>query len=60
MSLTRLFVNRPTLVFVIIALMTFAGVVSTTTIVKQLFPNVSQPTVTINAQYNGASVTEMR
>ncbi|MGH7660069.1 MAG: efflux RND transporter permease subunit, partial [Vulcanimicrobiaceae bacterium] len=60
MSLTRLFVSRPTLVFVIIALMTFAGVVSTTTIVKQLFPNVSQPTVTIRAQYNGASVTEMR
>jgi HAE1 family hydrophobic/amphiphilic exporter-1 len=59
-SLTRLFVNRPTLVFVIIALMTFAGVVSTTTIVKQLFPNVSQPTVTIQAQYNGASVTVMR
>ncbi|HTX03840.1 MAG TPA: efflux RND transporter permease subunit [Candidatus Acidoferrales bacterium] len=60
MSLTRLFVNRPTLVFVIVALMTFAGVVSTMTIVKQLFPNVSQPTVTINVQYNGASVTEMR
>src|SRR5579875_1291765 len=40
--------------------MTFAGVVSTTTIVKQLFPNVSQPTVTIFAQYNGASVTVMR
>ncbi len=60
MSLTRLFVSRPTLVFVIIALMTFAGVVSTTTIVKQLFPNVSQPTVTIFAQYNGASVTVMR
>ncbi|MGA3038200.1 MAG: efflux RND transporter permease subunit [Vulcanimicrobiaceae bacterium] len=60
MSLTRLFVNRPTLVFVIIALMTFAGIVSTTVIVKQLFPNTSQPTVSINVQYNGASVTEMR
>jgi HAE1 family hydrophobic/amphiphilic exporter-1 len=59
-SLTRLFVNRPTLVFVIVALMTFAGIVSTAVIVKQLFPNVSQPTVTISVQYNGASVTEMR
>jgi len=59
-SLTRLFVNRPTLVFVIVALMSFAGIVSTMVIVKQLFPNVSQPTVTINVQYNGASVTEMR
>jgi HAE1 family hydrophobic/amphiphilic exporter-1 len=60
MNLTRLFVNRPTLVFVIVALMTFAGVVSTGVIVKQLFPNTSQPTVSINVQYNGASVTEMR
>jgi len=40
--------------------MSFAGVVSTITIVKQLFPNVEQPTITIGVQYNGASVTEMR
>ena len=60
MSLTRLFVARPTLVFVLVALMTFAGVVSVQTIVKQLFPNVSQPTITISVQYNGASVPEMR
>ena len=59
-SLTRLFIKRPTLVFVIIALMTFAGVMSTATIVKELYPDVSQPTVTISVQYNGASVTEMR
>jgi HAE1 family hydrophobic/amphiphilic exporter-1 len=60
MSLTRIFVARPTLVFVLISLMIFGGVVSTATIVKQLFPNVSQPTVTISVTYNGASVTEMR
>ncbi len=59
-SLTRLFIERPTLVFVIIALMTFAGILSTATIVKQLYPDVSQPTVTISVGYNGASVTEMR
>jgi HAE1 family hydrophobic/amphiphilic exporter-1 len=59
-SLTRLFVKRPTLVFVLVALMVFAGVLSTLTIVKQLFPNVDQPTVSINVSYNGASVTEMR
>jgi HAE1 family hydrophobic/amphiphilic exporter-1 len=59
-SLTRLFINRPTLVFVIIALMTFAGVLSTMTIVKELFPDVSQPAITISVAYNGASVTEMR
>ena len=33
---------------------------STITIVKELYPDVSQPTVTISVQYNGASVTEMR
>ncbi len=60
MSLTRLFVHRPTLVFVLVALMLFAGVLSTFTIVKQLFPNVDQPTVSISVTYNGASVTEMR
>jgi HAE1 family hydrophobic/amphiphilic exporter-1 len=58
--LTRLFVHRPTLVFVLVALMLFAGVLSTLTIVKQLFPNVDQPTVSISVTYNGASVTEMR
>ncbi len=60
MSLTRLFVARPTLVFVLIAIMSLAGVISVVTIVKQLFPNVDQPTVTVTVQYNGASVTEMR
>jgi hydrophobic/amphiphilic exporter-1 (mainly G- bacteria), HAE1 family len=60
MSLTRLFIKRPTLVFVLVALMLFAGVLSTATIVKELYPDVSQPTVSISVQYNGASVTEMR
>ena len=60
MSLTKIFVARPTLVFVLVSLMLFAGIVSLSTIVKQLFPNVSQPTVTIGVTYNGASVTEMR
>jgi HAE1 family hydrophobic/amphiphilic exporter-1 len=59
-SLTRLFVARPTLVFVLVALMLFAGILSAATIVKQLFPNVDQPTVSISVSYNGASVTEMR
>jgi len=59
-SLTRLFINRPTLVFVIVSLMMFGGIMSTITIVKELYPDVSQPTVTVSVQYNGASVTEMR
>jgi len=40
--------------------MLFAGILSTMTIVKELFPSVSQPTITVNVGYNGASVTEMR
>ncbi len=60
MSLTRLFIRRPTLVFVLLALMLFFGVLSLTTIVRQLYPNVSQPTITINVQYPGASTTVMR
>ena len=59
-SLTRLFIKRPTLVFVIVALMMFAGILSTVTIVKELYPDVSQPTISISVTYNGASVTEMR
>ena len=59
-SLTRLFLNRPTLVFVIVSLMMFAGILSTITIVKELYPDVTQPTVSIGVSYNGASVTEMR
>lgn len=59
-SLTRLFINRPTLVFVLISLVMFSGILSTVTIVKEFFPDVSQPTITISVQYNGASVTEMR
>ncbi|HEY9084545.1 MAG TPA: efflux RND transporter permease subunit [Candidatus Tyrphobacter sp.] len=60
MNLTRLFLKRPTLVFVIVCVMMFAGILSLVTIVKELFPNVSQPTITVSAGYSGASVTEMR
>jgi HAE1 family hydrophobic/amphiphilic exporter-1 len=59
-NLTRLFLKRPTLVFVLVSVMMFAGILSLVTIVKELFPNVSQPTITVSAGYNGASVTEMR
>jgi len=60
MSLTKLFLTRPTLVFVLCAVMFFAGILSLTKLVQQLFPNVTQPTITIQASYNGASTTEMR
>src|SRR5579875_3765344 len=60
MWLTTLFVRRPTLVFVLLALMLLAGVLAAKTLVQQQFPNVSQPTVSINVSYTGASTTVMR
>jgi HAE1 family hydrophobic/amphiphilic exporter-1 len=56
----RLFVNRPTLVFVIIAACSLAGIYSWFTLVRQLFPTVDLPTISVTATYSGASTTEMR
>jgi hydrophobic/amphiphilic exporter-1 (mainly G- bacteria), HAE1 family len=60
MWLTTLFVKRPTLVFVLLALMLLAGSLALVTLVQQQFPNVSQPTVSIQVSYPGASTTVMR
>ncbi|HEY0615223.1 MAG TPA: efflux RND transporter permease subunit [Candidatus Elarobacter sp.] len=60
MSITALFVRRPPLVFVLLALMGLAGVMAYRTLVQQQFPNVSQPTISVSVQYSGASPTVMR
>jgi HAE1 family hydrophobic/amphiphilic exporter-1 len=60
MWLTRLFVRRPTLVFVLLALILVAGSIAWSSLVRQQYPNVSQPTVTVNVNYSGASPTVMR
>jgi len=60
MSLTAVFVHRPPLVFVLLALMALGGTLAYRTLVQQLFPNVSVPTVTVSVTYNGASPTIMR
>ena len=60
MWLTRLFVNRPALVFVMIAFVTVAGVLAFLNLTQQQFPNVELPTVTVGVNYTGASPTEMR
>ncbi|MGB6519117.1 MAG: efflux RND transporter permease subunit [Candidatus Cybelea sp.] len=57
---TRLFVYRPTLVFVALALLGVAGAVSLVTIVQQQFPNIDFPTVTVRASYPGGSTTQIR
>ncbi|HZO93522.1 MAG TPA: efflux RND transporter permease subunit [Candidatus Baltobacteraceae bacterium] len=60
MWLTSLFVRRPTLVFVLLSLMLLAGALAAMTLVQQQFPNVSNPTISINVSYPGASTTVMR
>jgi len=60
MRLTQLFVNRPPLVFVAIALVLIVGVFSLATLVQQQFPNIDFPTVNISASYPGASPSELR
>jgi len=57
---TRIFVDRPTLVFVTLALLAVAGAVSLATIVQQQFPNIDFPTITIRASYPGGSTTQIR
>ncbi len=60
MRLTQLFVNRPTLVFVLLATIVLAGVFAGTTIVQQNLPNIDFPTVNVSVSYPGASATELR
>jgi HAE1 family hydrophobic/amphiphilic exporter-1 len=60
MSLTALFVRRPPLVFVLLFLMGLAGVMAYRTLVQQMFPNVSIPTITVSVTFAGASPTVMR
>ena len=60
MRLTALFVRRPSLVFVLLALMLLAGVLAARTLAQQQFPNVSQPTISIYVSYGSASTSVMR
>jgi HAE1 family hydrophobic/amphiphilic exporter-1 len=60
MFLTRVFVRRPTLVVVFLALVLIAGTIAFRTIVQQNFPNVDFPVVSVRLSYPGASTTEIR
>jgi HAE1 family hydrophobic/amphiphilic exporter-1 len=60
MSLTRLFVERPTLVTVFIALVLLAGSIAGLSLVQQQFPSTDVPSVQVLLSYPGASTTEMR
>jgi len=60
MRLTRLFVNRPPLVFVLIAVVALAGTFALATLVQQNVPNIDFPVVTVSAAYPGAPPSELR
>src|SRR6202140_599431 len=60
MRLTQLFVNRPTLVFVLLALIATAGCFALATLVQQSIPNIDFPTVNVSVSYPGASPSELR
>ena len=60
MSLTALFVRRPTLVVVALALVLLAGALAFLGLVQQNFPNIDFPTVQTRLTYAGASTTEIR
>jgi len=60
MSLTRLFVQRPTLVTVFLALVVLAGSIAGLSLVQQQFPNTDVPSIQVLVSYPGASTTEMR
>ena len=60
MNLTRLFVERPTLVTVFLSLVLLAGLVSAFGLVQQQFPSTDVPSIQVRLSYPGASTTEMK
>ncbi|HEV8021586.1 MAG TPA: efflux RND transporter permease subunit [Candidatus Lustribacter sp.] len=60
MNLTRLFVERPTLVTVFLSLVLLAGVLGGLSLIQQQFPNTATPSIQVLVSYPGASTTEMR
>ena len=60
MQITRLFVQRPTLVTVFVLLTMLAGGIAAVVLVKQQFPNYDVPTIQVLITYPGASTSELR
>lgn len=60
MSLTRLVLNRPTLVFVFVALMLLGGAFAVKNLVVQALPATSAPTIQVSLSYAGGSTTFIR
>jgi hydrophobic/amphiphilic exporter-1 (mainly G- bacteria), HAE1 family len=59
MWLTRVFIRRPTLVFVLIALTLLAAAMALRSLVVQQSPNSGLPSISVSVAYSGASTTEL-
>jgi HAE1 family hydrophobic/amphiphilic exporter-1 len=60
MWLTRVFLQRPTLGFVFVALTLMAGFMALRSLVVQEQPNSGLPGITVTASYSGASTTDLQ
>ncbi|HTV73282.1 MAG TPA: efflux RND transporter permease subunit [Candidatus Acidoferrales bacterium] len=60
MSLTRLFLKRPTLTFVFVTLTCLVGIFALRSLVVQQSPNTGLPTINVQVSYSGASTTELQ
>jgi HAE1 family hydrophobic/amphiphilic exporter-1 len=60
MNLTKLFIARPTLAFVTLLLVALIGGYSWQSLVRQQFPSVDFPVVSVNVAYAGAAPAQMR
>src|SRR3984957_659218 len=60
MWLTRVFIKRPTLVFVFIALTLIAAVMALQSLVVQEQPNSGLPSISVSVGFAGASTTELQ
>lgn len=60
MRLTRAFLLRPTLTFVLVTVTMLAGIFALRSLVVQQNPNTGQPTITVQVTYSGASTTELQ
>jgi HAE1 family hydrophobic/amphiphilic exporter-1 len=59
MYLTRIFLKRPTLIFVLIALTILGAFMALRSLVVQQTPNSGLPSITVSVGYSGASTTEL-
>lgn len=57
--LSRIFVNRPRLAFVIAIVMTLVGVIAIKTLPIEQYPEVAPPTVRVSCSYPGANAVDL-